>query len=639
MKFLNSKIFWLFLKMTTYGNPTMQQMPYVYSAVQQPRNDYQPAPQAEKPHVAIHSATIEAAYPMHDANTPVKKYYIPAALRTSCLVAFTAIILVVSTLVQVAAAASLGAPGLEFLAVSVSHEKRTVNPQSSSPPSYPPGASGAPISGDWSNPTAPAPGSWSSPAAAYFLGAYVPALVAVLISVWWKCIFARLKEMEPFYQLTKPRGVEAKESLLLSYAGSMLPMVLLKSLWSKHWLTLMGAANLVLVTLCTLFASSTLYLKGEGEGCGVIANAVGDLNNDCDIRLKMHPALGFVLGIFLFAVALLALLVMVTLQRRSSGIFAEANSIAGIASLTTAKLSQDARQSFQGPQCRYALASSSSNGTNSIVELPSVTPQTSIWPSFSGQVAIQKPKRDSHREMKPLSLVLFFLFEIAILVLIIYYGFVSKPGTGDILEDFMDSESVGIRVFMASLGLGTKFYWGWIEKYIHHTSPYIALASPQGATAEQSILLQNHSHPLIALFRSGTWRYWLTGVVTLMASLSEVLVITLTAVPFSTATAYQAHEISVYLSVAILGIMIFTVPAVLIWQIRNKKREIPEMPECIADILALVANGHGWNTLGMLDDKERRRVVKGWGTKFGIQRVYDRWQIVLIPNHPRNSSV
>jgi hypothetical protein len=85
--------------------------------------------------------------------------------------------------------------------------------------------------------------------------------------------------------------------------------------------------------------------------------------------------------------------------------------------------------------------------------------------------------------------------------------------------------------------------------------------------------------------------------------------------------------------------MSLTVLTVLFWQMRNKGQEIPEMPECIADVLALVADGQGWNVLGMLDDKERRRVFKEWGTKFVIQRVHDRWQIVSIPIHTSNGDM
>jgi hypothetical protein len=543
---------------------------------------------------------------MHTEQKSIKEHFIPDALRTFSLVFFTCMVLVTMVLVQLAAAASLGVSGLDSLAVSSSNEKRS-NP-----------------------PTAPNPGSWSSPNTTYFTGAYLPTIVAVVLGVWWKCIFTRLKEMEPFYQLTKPVGAEAKDSLLLSYVGSTIPKTLLQSLRSGHWLTFIGAINLVLLTLCTLFASSTLYLKGEGDDCGVIANATGDVNTECEIHLRMRPVWGFILGIFLVAVAAFTILVAVLLKRRSPRVFSEATSIAGIASLTTPKLSRSAQHYFQDSRCRYALVSSNIDRTNSITEIP---PARS---PYSNRISVEIPKRDRHWAMQPLSLFLFLLFEIAILILIVYYGFVSKPGTGDALEDFMNSESTGTRIFMACLGLGTKFYWGWIVQYIHRISPYVALAAPRGATAEESILLQSYSHPVIAIFSRGTWGHLLNGVVTLMASLSEVLVITLTAVPFTTATAYVAHKISVWLSITILGVMIITSSVVIFWQARNMKSELPEAPGCIADVLALIASEQGWSALGMLGDKERRSVVKGWGTRFGIQKVDDRWKIVLIPVRPSN---
>jgi hypothetical protein len=234
--------------------------------------------------------------------------------------------------------------------------------------------------------------------------------------------------------------------------------------------------------------------------------------------------------------------------------------------------------------------------------------------------------------MRPVSLIIFFFFEAGILILILYYRFVSKPGTNNRLEDFMNKDSFGVRLFMTSLGLGTTFYWGWIAKYVHHMSIYIALASPSGATAEQSILVEPYSHPIMALFSRDTWQHLLTGIVMLMAVLSEVLIITLSAVPFTTATAYQAFEISVYMSVAILTLMILTLPAVLYWQTRDKSLEMEQSPQCIADTLALVPDGRGWNALSMMSGKERNRVVKGWELRYGLRRVNNDWQIVTLRN-------
>ena len=145
-------------------------------------------------------------------------------------------------------------------------------------------------------------GSWTKADPLYFLGAYFPTLIVIMFSIWWKCIFARLKEMEAFYQLTQVGRAEAKDSLLLSYSTVMLPVLLVKSLRSKHWLAFVGAFNMSLTTVCTLYAAETLHLKGVGEGCGVIVDAEGEYNEGFEMLLAMQPALGFVLGAVLLAV-------------------------------------------------------------------------------------------------------------------------------------------------------------------------------------------------------------------------------------------------------------------------------------------------------------------------------------------------
>ncbi|KAF2856363.1 hypothetical protein T440DRAFT_463709 [Plenodomus tracheiphilus IPT5] len=122
--------------------------------------------------------------------------------------------------------------------------------------------------GPTSPPTAPPPGSYTSSnglgTRKYFIGAYLPTLVAILLSIWWKCIFHRIKEMEPFYQMARPGGAKAEDSLLLRYHGATLPGVFFSSIWSRHLLAFLGSLNMALITLCTLLASETMYLDSEG---------------------------------------------------------------------------------------------------------------------------------------------------------------------------------------------------------------------------------------------------------------------------------------------------------------------------------------------------------------------------------------
>lgn len=589
---------------------------------------HQVEPVAEK----VDATVIGTARPTPRDGGARKKYYVPTELRTPFLLAFCVITLVVFALLQTAVAAYVGASGLDsFLPTHFPDHKRAASDD------CPPGATcapGAPAPGSWSDPhpTTPAsvayltplPGSWSAPSKNYFLGAYLPTLLAIMISVVWKCVFARLKESEPLYQMTKTGGAKAEDSLLLSYSNDMLPMVLLRSFRARHWLTLMGAVNLVLVTMCTLFASETLYPIGVGDGCGVIVNAKGNVNDGCNISLAMRPGLGIVLGVVLIAVVVLTLMVTVLLRRRSSGVLGEVTSIAGIASLGNESHLQGAPEKIWNPQRRYALACADDTGASSIIDL---TPTKPLW---DAPITRPRKKKRSHWEMRLPSLIAFFLFQTGILILVVYYRFVSHPGTNNPLETFMDSETFGVRFFMTLLGLACKVYWGWVEKYLRRILPYAALASPHGATAKQSVLLKTHSHPITALLSKETWTHWLLGVVTLMAVLSEVLVITLNAVPFTTASAYSAFTVSVTMSMVILALMLVTLLAVMYWQLRNQGRlEGFEVPECMADVLEMTGEGQAWSLLSSLDEKDRRKTVEGWGVRFAIREVEGRWQIVV----------
>ncbi|KAF3037221.1 hypothetical protein E8E12_004940 [Didymella heteroderae] len=635
--------------MATTGQPFIQQpspasrqslsqhAPRTTLYIQYPDSSFPSTQEGEKSRMIVNTSTLG----IKQSIVKGKRCYVPTELRTSFLVTFCLVTLLIFTLLQIAAAASLGAEGLESLSVYPSAVKRGASPRSSDP-SCPPGATCAPAPGSWTNPSsletsqlagAPPPGSWTPADSTYLLGAYVPTLVAIVFSIWWKCIFARLGEMEPYYQLARPCGADAKDSLLLSYSNAMLPVILFKSFWFKHWRTFIGAVNMSLVTLCTLFAAETLHLKGVGDGCGVIVDAKGDFNDDCEMQLAMQPALGFSLGVVMLAILLGASLLLMKLRQHPTGISAEATSIAGIASLSDAIVEQRSSRYPSCPSHRFAIMTSrvDINGTDFTLE---DTPgrQATTQRLLEASRLIDPPSTHCEpREMRILSLTTFLLYEAATLFLIVYYGFVSEPGTNNSLEDFMDSETFGVRLFMTTIGLSIKFYWGWIERYMRRMSPIIAMAAPNGATAQKSVLMASHSHPITALFSRSTWKHPLLGLVTLMAVLTEILVILLNTIPFSTATAYLAWRISVIMSIMILSLMIFMTLAVMRWITRVRKISAkPDVPESIADVLVLVQDTDTWASLGGLPEKERNRVLNSWQARFAVRTVDSRWKIIVL---------
>lgn len=350
--------------------------------------------------------------------------------------------------------------------------------------------------------------------------------------------------MEPFYQLTNPGGAKLRDSLLLSYTETNLLRVLYSSLVSSHWLTLIGSVNMILITICTTFASETLHISTTGTACQVIIDPTTSANNDCRMQLAMHPILAWVLGMVLFATFAFTVVLILKLRGRVSGLFAEAASIAGVATLYNSSLVQGFSQSLRDSSSRYGLtASENETGMNSIVDLPPASIQSTPYQQSSTSAS----KKNGHFSVHPAALSLFWVYLVGVLIIILYYRFASKPGMGNGLETFMDSQSFGVRLFMTCIGLAIKFYWGSVEWHMRRIAPYTALTSSNGADEDQSVLVANPSHPVTALFCSSNWRHPLLCSVTLMAVLSEVLVITLSAVPFSVATAYLAFEISVYI--------------------------------------------------------------------------------------------
>jgi hypothetical protein len=235
--------------------------------------------------------------------------------------------------------------------------------------------------------------------------------------------------------------------------------------------------------------------------------------------------------------------------------------------------------------------------------------------------------------MHPVSITLFWFYLVAVLVMILYYRFVSKPGTNNPFEDFLDSQSFGIRFFMICIGLAIKLYWGTVEKHLRSIAPYVAMASEGGATAARSVLIRTPSHPIVGLIYGSSRRQPLLGLVTISAVLSEVLVITLNTVPFSTSTAYLAFELSVYISTGIIALMITTIPLILIWQIRVKRKTVGKAPERIAEVVAMLDD----DLRGTFGDLRETRLLEAgnadthWKDKANLAIIAEElWRIIPI---------
>ncbi len=67
------------------------------------------------------------------------------------------------------------------------------------------------------------------PFAETFAYRYLPTIVAVIYGMAWAWVDVDAKRMEPYFQLAKPEGALARDSILLSYPYEFLPLVPIKA--------------------------------------------------------------------------------------------------------------------------------------------------------------------------------------------------------------------------------------------------------------------------------------------------------------------------------------------------------------------------------------------------------------------------
>ncbi|KAF2434077.1 hypothetical protein EJ08DRAFT_694102 [Tothia fuscella] len=206
-------------------------------------------------------------------------------------------------------------------------------------------------------------------------------MIAVMYGVLWKCIFSRIKEMEPFFQLTKPGGAKAESSILLSYVDASLPKVFILSALERYGLTLAGAMNSGLVLICTALALEVLYIQTT-DSCTSLPNGAGQ---DCKASLASFDV---------------------------DDPFAEPTSIVGIATLmkhidpgfnrdNTQLLTHNMSGIY--PDKRYMLTSENEGGP-----MITVLSERDMGASCIASSAKKKPKRDF--AVHPASMIALWLF-------------------------------------------------------------------------------------------------------------------------------------------------------------------------------------------------------------------------------------
>lgn len=301
----------------------------------------------------------------------------------------------------------------------------------------------------------------------YFVGAYLPTLLAVIYGICWNIIFAGIAEIMPFFQLTREGGATAKESVCLEYQNAGLWHLLSTSISHKNGLVFAGTFITLIITATIAFAAQVFYIGISGT-CRETGKG-----KDCIRYLGINRRLAWAECGMLAVILVIVLAIAFVRRRKSTGVYAEVTSIAGIAVL------------MQNPTVVARMRESVHNHRNKLND--TVTTKFGIGQSYhegtgwtygftivaESQYAEAKDEKvhlfneDLGKTssvlpllLRPFAIVAFQIILLGLLTIILYYWFNGSPSA---LEDFMNSQTFGPKLMMSCFGIIIRFWWAEIS--------------------------------------------------------------------------------------------------------------------------------------------------------------------------------
>lgn len=315
----------------------------------------------------------------------------------------------------------------------------------------------------------------------YIIGAFVPTILAVVYSIPWHLLASAIQQIEPFYQLQRPEGVAAQDSIALDYRASINVIATLSAITKGHSLVWWSGLISLLVLVLAPIASQTVFISFIGS-CTATSG-----RQACSPELSVYLVAARVLQGILAFIAVLTIALAIAIKRGKSGLYADPLSIAGLATLFQndhvvesfrrlnpyCPSSKMIRASLQGHRFRITSyvdsAGSSSYGLVMCYEDPA-TVQTNYQTAFrggkkytsvavdavDGHIPLRRQRTVSEFFIHPVAIVAFALFVAGLQALIIYYNNTSDDTA---FERFMDSQSFGVGFLFTALGVMLKLYW------------------------------------------------------------------------------------------------------------------------------------------------------------------------------------
>lgn len=413
--------------------------------------------------------------------------------------------------------------------------------------------------------------------------------MSVLFKSFWCVVLASARMMEPFYQLFRPAGASAENSLQLSYIGAGTAWKVL-DLRNKRWV--------MLLTTVVSFMLSTMASLGS-EAMVVRAGSTCNTNGGrtlCDPQWVINMAVLRTIQAALALTAALIVLLGYTNWRDRSGLATYPCNIASMADIlrhSDEELVKDLRAIHPAASDKeITTALAGKNYTLTRVDLPSGKPQygiksalaapsrrtTTLEAASTPSVPPPRVPKSWYRRI-PYSDIFHVTLHMVLFITILLFvldgndtyimSLTKATGAGAAFVSlpfrFLDGTQFGPRFVLSLVCLLVSRYWEAVEVDVRLLSPYRRLSARSLSGAELA-RMKLHGVPVTMVFHALRARNWFHAFVSAVAVTSYALVILVAGVPYTYGEVERLSLISGAASVGILGTMMLALVGVWGWK-------------------------------------------------------------------------
>ncbi len=449
----------------------------------------------------------------------------------------------------------------------------------------------------------------------FFCWKYMPTMVAVGFGILWQIVDYEVKRLEPYYQLSKPEGALASESLNRDYLTCWSIVAPFKALKYRQWAVFFSSIiNLLAGPLVPVLQNASIKVSPPQE----------QRKAELPKFVGMHPIWSRLLTATLAIIAVLGVLLLYQL-RRKSGLLSDPYGIAGIAAMANkSHILMDFKglDRASGGEIHQRLKHRRYN-----------LHKSSLW---QGElIADSRESSEVVRPQNPHPMMLRLSYGVPFIIfMLMYMGFVPLlmfVGPVNVLAN----RTPWLLTAIASV---IKVIWGTLDSDVRMMEPFYILSRRH---APSSTLTLDYTGDILGLLpiKASLNRHFLVALVGLGSVMAEVLTVCVSSLGVRADIFFPDHVArgayaaegrsnseetfkSVWVSFGLtMGIMLWLILSACLVYVRRRHAFLPREPGTIASVLAFIHQSKMlWDFVGTEDMNSRQMTahLRKKGKKYGL---------------------